>query len=163
MSIIQDINSTFINYGKYKLAINDYSSNEANITMLLGTPFFHTKHLPLTHSILEDILPQILSNKCFNESNLPFKDEVKDTEIGHLFEHIVLEYLCQIKVKNGFRKASFAGVTHWNWKKDTKGTYHIKIQMNKKDKIFLEKALGKSTNLLDKILISKNPAIKSIN
>lgn len=162
MSIIQDINSTFTNHGQYKLAVNNYSSQETNITMLLVTPHFHTKQLPLTHSILEDYLPQVLHNECFNDSNLPFREEVKNTEIGHLFEHIILEYLCQIKVKNGHRKASFTGVTEWDWKRDTKGTYHIKIKMNKKDRMFLESALNESINLLNKILIGKSVS-NSIN
>lgn len=163
MSIIQDINKTFRDYGSYKLAVTNQTPREANITMLLETPHYHTKHLPLTHSILENILPQILHNECFNDSNLPFKEEVKNTEIGHLFEHIILEYLCQIKVKNGHRKASFAGVTEWDWKRDTKGTYHIKIKMNKKDKIFFESALNESINLLNKILIGTSSVSNSIN
>jgi len=163
MSRIQDINDTFKNYGQYKLAVSNISSKETNIVMLLNTPYFHTKHLPETHTILEGTIPQILYNKCFNDSNLPFKDEVKNTEIGHLFEHIILEYLCQIKVRNGHGKASFAGVTEWNWKRDVKGTYHIKIHMNKRDKIFFKTALNESVNLLNKILISTNSVSESIN
>ncbi len=163
MSIIQDINQTFTNYGQYKLAVNNFSSQETSITMLLDTPHFHTKHLPLTHSILERTLPQVLHNECFNDSNLPFREEVRNTEIGHLFEHIILEYLCQIKVKNGYRKASFTGVTEWDWKRDTKGTYHIKIKIDKKDKMFFKSALNESVNLLNKILIGKNSASSSVN
>ncbi len=163
MSIIQDINDTFTNYGQYKLAVNNNSSKGTNITMLLDTPYYHTKHIPQTHNILQGSLPQVLHNKCFNDSNLPFSDEVKNTEIGHLFEHIILEYLCQIKVQSGHDKASFSGFTQWNWKRDAKGTYHIKINMNKKDKIFLEKALDESINLLNKILISTNSVSESVN
>ncbi len=153
MSILQKINSPLFDYGHYKLYVRtDY--NQTSITMFLQTPFYHTKSVPNTHEILNNILPQVLKNKCFNDSNLPFKEEVKNTEIGHLFEHIILEYLCQIKVRNGYRKASFSGLTEWDWKKDLKGTYHIKIKIDPTDLIFFNKALNESVILLNKILIS---------
>ena len=90
--------------------------------------------------ILQRNLPQVLDALCFNDSNLPFDIEVKNTEMGHLFEHIILEYMCEEKIKNGFPKASFKGVTNWNWKKDIQGTFHIQIEIEPADLEFFEVA-----------------------
>ncbi len=154
MSILdnQVINPYLLDSQSYQLAIKSSQKGPTTITMSLFTPYFHTNHLPDTHSILSTNLPEVLRTQCFNDSNLPFDIEVKNTEIGHLFEHIILEYLCQIKIKNGHKKASFRGVTNWNWKKDLKGTYHIKIGLKPEDLIFFETALRKSVRLLNRIM-----------
>jgi len=163
MSIIesQQINPHLLTHKEYRLAIKNSQSGTL-ITMFLQTPFFHTKHLPKTHKILSSDLPQVLRTQCFNELDLPFNVEVKNTEIGHLFEHILLEFLCQIKIKNGFSKASFRGVTKWNWKKDAKGTFHIKIETQPEDLIFFESALSKSMTILNKILLSQKQSVSSL-
>lgn len=154
MSILdnQTINPYLLDSQNYQLAIKSSRNGVATITMSLFTSYFHTNHLPNTHNILNENLPEVLRTQCFNDSDLPFEIEVKNTEIGHLFEHIILEYMCQIKIKNGYKKASFRGVTNWNWKKDVRGTFHIKIGIKPEDIIFLESALEKSMKLLNKLL-----------
>jgi hypothetical protein len=93
MSIIenQQINPHQLTYKDYRLAIKN-SHKGTTITMYLNTPFFYTKYLPKTHRILKTMVPQVLKTQCFNDSNLPFNVEVRDTEIGHMFEHIILEF-----------------------------------------------------------------------
>lgn len=135
----------------YKLEVKN-SQNGTYIKMIMLTNYFHTNSLPLTHKVLKKNLPGVLATKCFNDSGLPFDSEVKNTEIGHLFEHIILEYLCQRKIKNGYKSASFRGVTNWNWRQDVRGTYHIEIDVKPQDIIYFEYALEESVKLLDKIL-----------
>lgn len=153
MSILdnQNINPYLLNAKAYQLAVKN-SNRGTSIKMSLYTNYYHTNSLPKTNTILEDILPQVLKTQCFNELNLPFDSEVRNTEIGHLFEHILLEYLCQEKIANGYKRASFRGVTKWNWRKDAKGTFNIVIKVNPSDIIFFQYALEKSIKLLDKIL-----------
>src|SRR5688572_29431065 len=81
----------------------DVNQNRLNtkIVMRLFVSTFSTKNIPQTYLLLEKHLPSILRSKCFNQNNYPFKIEVLDTEIGHLFEHILLEYLCEQKRLEG--------------------------------------------------------------
>ena len=146
-----DINPLLINEKSYNLAVK-HLSNQTFIKMSLATPYFHTADLPSTYDILKNNLPNVLKTECFNDSGLPFDEEVKNTEIGHLFEHIILEYLCQLKIKEGHGKAIFRGVTNWNWKRDTRGTFHIFIDIDPADVMFLDIALEKSVKLLNIIL-----------
>lgn len=131
--------------------------------MYLLTNYFHTLNLPHTHQILKSDLPDVLKTKCFNDSNLPFSKEVRNTEIGHLFEHILLQYLCQVKIKNGFEKVTFRGVTKWNWKKEERGTFNISIEIEPEDVEFFHDAFSKTINLFNKIMLSENSISRLIN
>lgn len=153
MSILdnQTIKPYLLSSQNYQLAIKN-SYKGTFIKMSLFTDFYHTNSLPHTTEVLEEILPPVLKTQCFNELNLPFYSEVKNTEIGHLFEHILLEYLCQEKIADGYKKASFRGVTKWNWRNEKKGTFNIVIDAKPADIIYFQYALTKSIELLNKIL-----------
>lgn len=155
---IKKINPLLIYEKHYSLAVK-HVPYQTNIKMSLSTPYFHTHALPHTYNVLEENLPTVLDTQCFNDSGFPFDTEVKNTEIGHLFEHILLEYLCQLKIKNGHKKATFRGVTNWNWKKDARGTFYINIDLNPKDVIYLDIAIEKSIILLNKILSQRELAM----
>lgn len=142
-------------YDDYSLAVRNAHS-KIHITMVMQKPIFHTSSLPETYLILKSYLPRVLKSLCFNDSGLPFDMEVKNTEIGHLFEHILLENLCEIKVKNGHNKVSFKGVTNWNWQVDLRGTFHIQVEIEPDDIEYFQEALEKSVSLLNKILVSEN-------
>lgn len=124
------------------------------INMYCSTAFLTTNFLPKTTAILEETLPSVLLTECFNEENLPFRDEVNNTEIAHLFEHILLEYLCLEKIADGTKEACFSGRTHWNWIKYPKGSFFITITMEKTDLVFLPTALQKTIVLMEQILKS---------
>src|SRR5688572_3051473 len=78
-------------------------ANSAAITMTMLTSYVTTAHTPQALSILKRRLPSIMRSKCFNENNYKFSQEVKNTEIGHLFEHIILEYLSDLKFSQGVK------------------------------------------------------------
>lgn len=142
----------------FSLNIN-ISSLKTFITMRLFTDFVNTSEIPATFAILERNLPSILKAKCYNYENLPFFKEVRQTEIGHLYEHILLEYLCKHKISKGVSSAEFSGVTNWNWKKDPRGTFHIKINAGFSLKDIIIPSLEKSTFLIKQI-ISTAPSLK---
>jgi hypothetical protein len=123
--------------------------------MSLYTNFYHTNSLPRTFSQLNENLPGVLKSKCFNEENLPFATEVLNTELGHLFEHILLEYLCSTKISRGAKNALFRGLTSWNWRRDAKGTFHITIYMNPEDLEIFSYSLNKTVILMNLILGKK--------
>lgn len=127
------------------------------LTMRLRTKEVSTAYFPKTHQLLRRHLPTILRAQCFNERNIPFRKELIATEIGHLFEHILLEYLCLFKLDSGYKYATFQGVTYWNWKEESYGTFHISISCRLKESLLFPKALDKSIKLLTLILNTQTP------
>jgi hypothetical protein len=125
------------------------------ITMDLHYNQLNTEEIPSIVSLLEENLPSVLSTICYNDNNLPFNEEVQNTELGHLFEHILLEYLCQHKMAKGARRATYAGRTKWNWTRDPLGRFHIQLNCGKKDADILPLALEKTVALM-KVILSYN-------
>ncbi len=127
----------------------------AKIQMMILKDPINTEGLPYTFDILKTFLPSVLTSECFNDQNLPFHKEVKKTEIGHLFEHILLEYMCQLKIAKGNKYASYSGRTKWNWKRDPRGMFHIHINCTRKDADIFPTAVDKSLALM-KIILNSN-------
>ena len=126
------------------------------ITMDVLYNQINTQEIPFVTDLLEENLPSVLATICYNEQDLPFCEEVQNTEIGHLFEHILLEYLCQYKMKKGARRATYAGRTTWNWVRDPFGRFHIHLTCGTKDADILPIALEQTVGLM-KILLEYNP------
>lgn len=143
--------STLYTFDLFTLGIKQ-NTYYTKITMRLFTSIVNTKDIPYTLPTLKKILPSILRAECFNDKKLPFFKEVRKTEIGHLFEHILLEYLCISKISLGIQSACFEGHTHWNWEVEPKGTFHIYINTGYKDGEIFFGALKKSVELLSIIL-----------
>ncbi len=125
---------------------------ETGIKMKLFTNYISTESLPNTYSTLEKFLPSILDSKCFNEDNLSFDEEVRATEVGHLFEHILLEYLTKLKLFYDNEDISFSGTTSWDWNRDEEGIFHIRINAGVREAHIFEEALEKSIRLINKII-----------
>jgi hypothetical protein len=111
----------------------------------------NTKELVWTKDILRYQLPSILESQCFNESGLGFANELQATETGHLFEHILLEYLCLGKIERGATRACHRGRTSWNWYVQPWGTFLIYVDVAKRDKEIFIEALAKSILLMRQI------------
>lgn len=111
----------------------------------------HTKYFDGTFNLLKNHLPCILECECENSEHLPFSEEVKQTEIGHLLEHILLEYLCQGKLLGGSNSAEFTGRTYWNIHQTEDAAFHIVIQKEHEDSELFIEALQKSLLLLERI------------
>ncbi len=127
----------------------------ARIKMLLLKNPINTADIPHTFEVLQCFLPGVLATECFNDQGIPFSQEVKRTELGHLFEHIILEYMCQLKINKGYKSAAFAGRTKWNWERDPRGVFHIRINCTLKDADIFPLALDKSITLI-KIILHHN-------
>lgn len=135
-----------------------YSKNNIRMSLKINTPHISTKSFPKTYAILKEIVPSVLTSQCFNDQNIPFNKEVKNTEMGHLLEHILLEFLCVEKMNDGSEEADFSGETAWNWTRDPYGTFMITIECSFSDYIFFLPALEKSIQILEIILLSKEEA-----
>lgn len=135
----------------FNLRIKQHKSFTA-IRIKFFTEMVNTQDIPLTYSLLQKFLPSILQSRCYNPGNLPFFEEVKKTELGHLFEHILLEYLCTLKIQKGYKKATYKGRTYWDWSSDPRGTFHIITDSGNKDRAVISRAIIQSTELMNLIL-----------
>lgn len=125
------------------------------LRMEMNSPVLTTRSLPKTHGILAKSLPSIFNAPCINQENLPFHEEVKKTEIGHLFEHILLEYLSDLKQRAGYPNPVFKGVTRWDWSSTKQGVFYISISSGNHDLTYFARALQKSISLLSTVLRSE--------
>lgn len=125
------------------------------IGMQINNPFLSTGHYPNTFEFLKVELPSVLTTKCYNDKNLPFSIEVKNTELGHLFEHILLEKLCLRKLSSGRKEATFAGRTEWDWIKNPYGYFQIKVELRRSDFRFLRSALFETISLFNNLIAQK--------
>lgn len=145
----------------YNLKIN-HKIKQTEIKFTINRQFLSTENLPLTENILKETLPSIFRSVCFNNGELPFNIEVKNTETAHLFEHILLEYLCMYKLKKGYKCVKFCGETCWNWKIDEVGVFHIVVSSTLEEKEIFCKALEKSMGLFNFILQGRRWSIDPI-
>lgn len=137
----------------FSLAVSQ-KEKTTKITMQLLYNQVSTSDIPMITELLKMHLPNVLYTQCFNDEGYPFSIEVQHTEIGHLFEHILLEYLCQLRIANGANKASYSGRTKWNWMRDPKGKFHIYLSCGKKDADIFDLALQKTIELMKIILVN---------
>jgi hypothetical protein len=140
----------------FSLAIKQKRTS-TQITMDLLYNQLNTTEIPYLMDVLQEKLPSVLLTKCYNDLGLPFNEEVLNTEIGHLFEHILLEYLCQHKIAKGARQATYAGRTRWNWNRDPLGRFHIHLTCGTKDADILPPALENTVSLMKLILDYNKP------
>lgn len=129
-----------------------FGLRRTKITMAVLGTIVHTHKIPSTYPILNQHLPQIFLSKCYNDARLPFADEVRHTEIGHLFEHILLEYLCDRKFTKGYSDVVFSGETSWNWRKEPYGLFHITVNSGYEDLDIFPKAFEKTIVLMSQIM-----------
>lgn len=129
------------------------SIEKTTIIMKLLIPEVNTTKFPETSLLLKSFLPSIFHSTCYNDEGLGFMEEVKCTEVGHLFEHILLEYLCLQKLERGFDTASYEGVTNWNWIQEPRGTFHITITATYEDFQYFKIALEQTIKLTNVILL----------
>jgi Cyanophycin synthase-like N-terminal domain len=122
--------------------------------------YISTEEIPMITDVLQKNLPSILGSTCYNDLDLPFHEEVQQTELGHLFEHILLEYLCQYKIAKGARRATYTGRTTWNWVRDPFGRFHIYLTCGRKDADILPIALEQTVSLM-KIILGYHHSLSS--
>lgn len=141
------------NYSNSFFSIKTSSSKtDLVIEMSVSSPLLYSSSLPATLPILRRFLPSIFKSKCFNTSYLPFLKEAEDTEVGHLFEHIFLEYLADLRI-NTKSPVRIKAYTEWDWYLHPKGTFHIVINSENIDSNDIDLAAQKSCALLELIYI----------
>ncbi len=125
-----------------------------NIDLYLPPYATYTDNFPQTNAIVAGVLPTIFRHRCYNLKHKPFAQEITDTQIGHLFEHILLEYLLQLKIAKEKSTVKLIGETVWDWDKEEPGTFHITLSVGEDDRAIIQASLYKGLSLLTRILVS---------
>jgi hypothetical protein len=106
---------TFDDSGKVKLTVE-----------IPETDAYLTTHAPNMPRILFRMFPYLAAQRCFNQHGKSLRREALDTEVPHLFEHLLLEI--QKQVRRGIRaNISITGETEWNWSIDPRGSFHVTV------------------------------------
>ncbi|MRS12616.1 MAG: hypothetical protein EG823_06050 [Actinobacteria bacterium] len=69
-----------------------------------------------------DLLPGLADHRCANDDGRPFSEEIADTEVPHLFEHVVLELMA----RSGSPR-TLKGETTWDFRRDGPGVFHVSL------------------------------------
>ena len=85
----------------------------------------YSSQIPNLADNLLQLMPSLRNHLCVNRNGLRFEEEVEDSELGHVFEHVILSILSQ-------RGMCVRGQTTWNWHHDPLGTYQVTIHTGKK-------------------------------
>ncbi len=124
------------------------------IDLILLTEITSTSQINGVYDKLFAYLPTVLKTECFNEKNLPFSVEVGETEIGHLFEHILLEYMSIYKEKS-VKNFSIEGRTFWNALNLPVKQFTIDIYCSLTDFPIFVKSLKPTCNLVNTLIGDK--------
>lgn len=128
-----------------------HTKASTHLTMQMVCSHLTTKSLPQTKKILQTHMPSVLKTRCFNDDHLPFAKEVRDTEIGHLLEHLILAYLLESDTTNQVYK----GTTEWNWYKNPRGLFTIYLYIGDCRRKRLYDAVNKSMRVVDLLIASE--------
>jgi hypothetical protein len=83
---------------------------------------FLTSQVPHLPNRLFRLFPTLARHKCENGLGLTFRQECRQTEIPHLFEHLIIELQSQAQPAEVLR-----GETEWNWVVDPRGRFHVQV------------------------------------
>lgn len=130
----------------------DYNIFEKGVKLNVkfSTETLNTRYIPGLYEKLFKLMPSVLKTECFNPDDLPFSEEVKKTEIGHLFEHILLEFMALQKEKFS-KNFSIAGRTFWNAKARPE-EYRIEIYCSLCDFPIFVKSIKPTCSLVNYLL-----------
>jgi hypothetical protein len=139
-----------------------YYSHSEKVTFIkikFNLPFFNTSDLPQTFNFLKNRFPGVLTTECFNQDGLPFNQEVTATELGHLFEHILIRKIYDLKKEAGEENFIVDGRTDWDWKKEEKGIFNIFISSGEENLNYFEQALNETVSLFENLIYSQQTTI----
>ena len=70
-----------------------------------------------------EMLPGLGRHRCDNNQRRTFADEIGDTEVPHLFEHVVLELMALAGSPRSLR-----GETVWDFRRDGDGVFRVSLE-----------------------------------
>lgn len=151
MTIINSLAISQFSDKYFTLSIRELKTR-VRMEMFVGHEMVNTQNLQCVVAELKKRIPEIFTTKCFNYKNQPFIEEVKNTELGHLFEHILLEKFCTNKANFGFSDFTIRGYTTWDWYKYPRGTFHITVNIKRLERAIFYQSLNQSISIYNAII-----------
>jgi hypothetical protein len=100
-----------------------YNGNRVKLVVEMPDPNkYSTRHAPHIPRLLFKLFPHLARHRCENGNGYTFRRECQETEIPHLFEHLIIELQGQAQ-----RVSSLKGETQWNWRVDPRGRFHVYV------------------------------------
>ena len=81
-----------------------------------------TSEVPGLTSATLAVLPALATHRCDCETGTYFVEELEDTEMAHLAEHVALELM----VLAGSPR-TLSGRTTWDWARDGRGVFEVAL------------------------------------
>lgn len=130
----------------------NHSTASTFIKIRFNLPFFTTVNIPQTFTFLQQQFPGVLTTQCFNGAGLPFIQEVNATELGHLFEHILIRKIYDLKKIAGEDNFIVEARTDWDWKKEDRGVFNIFVKWGHQNFVLFDQALEETSILFENLL-----------
>jgi hypothetical protein len=100
-----------------------YNSKRVKLVVEMPDPSrYSTAHAPHIPRLLFKLFPHLARHRCENDNGYSFRRECQETEIPHLFEHLIIELQGQAQ-----RVSNLKGETEWNWRVDPRGRFHVYV------------------------------------
>jgi hypothetical protein len=112
------------------------------IKLKINEHFDRICYIPGLANKIIKICPGLRKHKCDNFMKQTFMRELKNTELAHVLEHLMIENLLNFD-KN---LHSVSAWTSWNWKKNPKYSYTIEIEYD--NLAIIKLSLGRATTQL---------------
>jgi hypothetical protein len=101
-----------------------YNSTQVKLVVEMPDPSrYSTRHAPHIPRLLFKLFPHLARHRCENDNGYSFRRECQETEIPHLFEHLIIELQGQAQ-----RVSTLKGETEWNWHVDPRGRFHVYVE-----------------------------------
>ena len=92
-----------------------------------------------------ELLPGLATHRCVNDDGRTFAEELADTEVPHLFEHVVLELMAE----SGSPR-SLKGETAWDFRRDGRGVFRVSLEYD--DDLVCLGAIKAADKMIDYLL-----------
>ncbi len=166
-NVRKNSNQTLYSIDDPNLQLNAYMQDNTSLYLMLNTKNspLSTRLIPSTLDFITQNYPSVLRTQCFNPDNLSFKQEITNTEIGHLFEHILIQILIETHTKlRSHISLDIDGRTSWNWTKESPGIFHIQISnLSSFTSTDIQNAITSTYQLTQKILSLNKTAAINLN
>ena len=142
-----------------QVRLGNLSSRNARLVVVVDPDRFHTYWLPGLPERVIEAMPSIIADGlvCHNPRHEPFSEEIKHTETGHLFEHVVLGYMLENDIYKGRSDVHLKATTSWNWDREPRGVFHLRFWGRDFRRVAFVSAVEQALALLNPLLAECQP------
>jgi len=123
-----------------------FGHGTSNVILEIPEYLTNTCQIPgIKKSVLE-AFPSIQHHHCHNDNGFSFEDELDNTELAHLLEHILIELISEKDINSD----NIIGWTKWNWKINP--YWHYEIEIGYPNKTVFLSALSETFKFMESLV-----------